>query len=85
MRIVSFLFLAVSILCFPPTTTTEAPLFYPGVGCGVGEYPIFVAIGDLDGDGNPDLAMANWVSDNVSVLLGNGDGTFQDGRELRGR
>jgi hypothetical protein len=36
-----------------------------------------VAIGDLDGDGTPDLAVANFFSNSVSVLLGNGDGTFQ--------
>ena len=32
---------------------------------------------DFNGDGNPDLAVANFVSSDVSVLLGNGDGTFQ--------
>ncbi|MBD3423088.1 MAG: T9SS type A sorting domain-containing protein, partial [Candidatus Latescibacteria bacterium] len=31
---------------------------------------------DLDGDGDIDLAVANAYSDNVSILLGNGDGTF---------
>jgi hypothetical protein len=36
-----------------------------------------VAIGDLDGDGVLDLAVANVGVDTVSVLLGNGDGTFQ--------
>jgi hypothetical protein len=36
-----------------------------------------VAIGDLDGDGVPDLAVSNIFSDDVSVLIGNGDGTFQ--------
>src|SRR5581483_4655388 len=43
---------------------------------GVGTTPSAVAIGDFDGDGIPDLAVANSGSGNVSVLLGNGDGTF---------
>ena len=34
--------------------------------------------GDFNGDGRTDLAVANAASDDVSVLLGNGDGTFQD-------
>ena len=32
--------------------------------------------GDFDGDGITDLATANYFNDDVSVLLGNGDGTF---------
>lgn len=35
-----------------------------------------VAISDLNGDGRLDLAVANFLSNNVSVLLGNGNGTF---------
>ena len=36
-----------------------------------------MAIADLDGDGAADLVTSNAQSDDVSVLLGNGDGTFQ--------
>jgi hypothetical protein len=32
---------------------------------------------DLNGDSDTDLAVANRHSDNVSILVGNGDGTFQ--------
>jgi hypothetical protein len=34
-----------------------------------GERPSSVAVGDFDGDGKPDLAVANENSDNLSVLL----------------
>src|SRR5260370_15075148 len=42
-----------------------------------GLLPRSVAVDDFNGDGQQDLAVANNVSNNVSVLLGNGDGTFQ--------
>jgi hypothetical protein len=41
-------------------------------------YPYFVAIADLNNDGNLDLAVANHGGD-LAVYLGNGDGTFQAG------
>jgi Bacterial Ig-like domain (group 3)/FG-GAP-like repeat len=34
------------------------------------------AVGDFNGDGIPDLAVANTAADIVAILLGNGDGTF---------
>lgn len=36
-----------------------------------------VAVGDFNGDNKLDLAVTNTSNDTVSVLLGNGDGTFQ--------
>jgi hypothetical protein len=41
--------------------------------------PQSVAVGDFNGDGHPDLAVANWNAgsgDTVSVLLGTGTGSF---------
>ncbi|MBW2696044.1 MAG: VCBS repeat-containing protein [Deltaproteobacteria bacterium] len=42
-----------------------------------GDGPQSVAVADLDGDTVPDLVTSNLHTDDVSVLLGNGDGTFQ--------
>ena len=50
--------------------------FLSAVSYGVGDGPRLVAVGDLDDDGHDDLAVASEGSDEVSVLLGNGDGTF---------
>src|SRR5712692_8185121 len=49
----------------------------------VGQPPWSGAVGDFNGDGVQDLAVANSNSNNVSVLLGNGDGSFQ-GRRTSG-
>ena len=37
-----------------------------------------VQVADLNGDGRPDIVTTNPLDGTVSVLLGNGDGTFQD-------
>jgi hypothetical protein len=43
----------------------------------LGEHPRSVAVGDFNADGHADLAVANTGSNNVSILLGRGNGTFQ--------
>ena len=43
---------------------------------GVGDHPTSATVADFDHDGKPDLAVTNQFSGNVSILLGNGDGTF---------
>ncbi len=55
----------------------ECPIDNPPSTCvddGLGAQAVVSA--DVDGDGIPDLVIANNESDNVSVLYGNGDGTF---------
>ena len=42
----------------------------------VGDGPYALAIADFDKDNNPDIVAVNFISDNVSVLFGKGDGTF---------
>ena len=42
-----------------------------------GDDPDAIVAGDFNGDGRTDLAVANCDDGTVSVLLGNGDGTFQ--------
>ncbi|MEW6324057.1 MAG: FG-GAP-like repeat-containing protein [Nitrospirota bacterium] len=43
----------------------------------VGSNPRAIASGDFDQDGAADLSTANYCGDSISVLFGNGDGTFQ--------
>ena len=38
-----------------------------------------LAVGDLNGDGRPDLAVAYQYNNNLNILLGNGDGSFATG------
>ena len=42
----------------------------------MGGGPYSVAVGDFNGNGKADLAVANGSSNDVSILLGNGNGTF---------
>jgi hypothetical protein len=47
------------------------------VDYATGHFPVSIAIGDLNGDGKPELVTANGDANSVSVLLNSGDGSFQ--------
>jgi len=68
--------IAVLILTAFAASAVAAPIFAPAVSYETGPRPNWVAVGDLNGDGKPDLVTANSVVNTVSILLGNGDGTF---------
>src|SRR5205823_1344175 len=63
--------------------------FGPAQDFAVGDLPLFVTAADVNRDGILDLITANYgpgvdpnftTTNNVSVLLGKGDGTFQPAR-----
>ncbi len=63
--------LTVSVLLGNGDGTFQAIARYRMAGA-----PESIAIGDVNGDGKVDLAVANRSSNTVSVFLGNGDGSF---------
>ena len=62
--------------------------FQSGVNIPAGTTPASLAVGDLNGDGKPDIVVTtkqsefDWV---VGVLLGNGDGTFRSPTFMEGQ
>ena len=50
---------------------------FPRTDYPVGHTPSSIAVADFNGTGNLDLAVANEGDSTASILLGNGDGTFQ--------
>jgi hypothetical protein len=48
----------------------------PGSPFPVGDGPRAAAVGDFNGDGRPDIVVANYDSDNTTLLLGSGNGGF---------
>jgi alpha-tubulin suppressor-like RCC1 family protein len=64
------------LLAFGSVSFAQTVSFDPATNFAAGTYPYSVAMGDLNGDGKPDLAVANRTDDNVSILLGTGTGAF---------
>jgi FG-GAP-like repeat len=79
-QVLVFLLLTIPALGFGATTVFKSPQDYSAGGANA----ISVAVADLNGDGKPDVVVANGciicgtgAVFGVGVLLGNGDGTFQ--------
>jgi hypothetical protein len=66
-----------NVVFFGTTRSTASVAISTVSQLAVGSSVVSVAAGDFNGDGKLDLAAANGGSNNVSVLLGRGDGTFQ--------
>jgi FG-GAP-like repeat len=66
--------IAVTLIALGPRPAMAT--FCAAVLYGSGTGPINVATADLNGDGRLDIIVPNFGADTVSVLLGNGDGTF---------
>jgi Flp pilus assembly secretin CpaC/tetratricopeptide (TPR) repeat protein len=56
------------------TEVTGSPFALPSTATG----PVAMTAADFNGDGNPDLAILNQSTRNVTILKGNGDGTFTE-------
>jgi len=65
----------VSVLLGNGDGTFQAASYTPA---GSGSGPIALVAGDFNGDGRLDLATGNYYSNDISVLLGKGDGTFEE-------
>src|SRR5262249_9659723 len=59
----------VSVLLNTTAAGASAPSFAPQQTFATGPAPRSVAVGDFNRDGKPDLAVANYHSNTVSVLL----------------
>lgn len=61
------------------TRSGQSDLFsIPAIGSiTLGDAPVAIAIADINGDDTRDVITANLASNDATILLGNGDGTFR--------
>ena len=69
----------VGLLFLAATAYGQAVTFAPPQSFPTGQFPTMAVAGDFNKDGKIDVAVINQNSNNVSILLGKGDGTVQPG------
>jgi hypothetical protein len=82
-RVLASVVLFTGIACSQRESHQVPDLFYLYHTYAVGKNPTNVVSGDINGDGWADLVTTNIGSDSLSILLGNGDGSFRDPMTLR--
>jgi len=70
------------IACSKTEPYNPPDLFYYFASYKVGKNPTTIAAGDFNHDTFTDLVTTNISSNSLSILLGNGDGTFKDQVQL---
>jgi hypothetical protein len=79
---------ALVLLCMAPISAAATVSFQPERSYAVGTNPKSVAVGDFNHDGKRDLAVVNYGdptannNGSVSILFGNGDGTFKAAKNV---
>jgi hypothetical protein len=66
-----------NVVFFGITRPTSSVALGTPASSNAGSSPFYVGTGEFNGDGKLDLIVANLASNDISVFLGNGDGTFQ--------
>ena len=67
---------SISAIVLETVAALQTSGFGPASTYSTGIAPSAMAMGDFDRNGKPDLVIANSTSNNISVLLNNGNGTF---------
>lgn len=76
----------IAFFCLPGCSNKEPytppDLLYLFATYPVGKNPTAVATSDFDGDGVTDIVTTNIGNDSISILFGNGDGTFKEHKQM---